>query len=128
MSNNSVKHAKDDALRLLEQRMVVTALHKLLIETRLESLLEFLQRLKVRFTLTTTDKGLYVCRVFKQANIDGQVTTLEDFTQGGKTPHAAMVNAIALLLAAADGDYHDYMHENWAGYRDESRWRDQPVS
>lgn len=116
MTANSVKHRKTEAIEDLAQRRVVTALHKLLVETSIEKQLEFLQRLCLRFTLTTTDKGLYVCRVFKQTNIDGEVTTIEDYTQGGKTPHAALVNAISDFLACSYGDYHDYMHDDWAGF------------
>lgn len=113
---NAMKSAKRDAEQTIQRRMVVTALHKLLVDTSLESLLHFLQRLRIRFTLTTTDKGLYVCRVFKQANLDGEVTTVEQYAQGGKTPHSALVNAISDFLACSYGDYHNYLHDDWPGY------------
>lgn len=116
MSNNRVKHIKSAAVDELAQKRVVMALDKFLVETSLEAQLQFFHRLKVRFTLSTTDKGLYVCRVFKQHNQGGQVVTIEDYVQGGKTPHAALTNAIAEFLACSYGDYHDYMNLNWAGH------------
>lgn len=116
MTANSVRREREHALQDLCRRRVVTALHKLLLETSLEGQLNLLQQLCVRFTLTTTDKGLYTCRVFKQSNIDGEVTTLESYTQGGKTAHAALVNAISDFLACSYGDYHEYMHDTWAGF------------
>ena len=116
MTTSAMRDAKDEAERNRGQRMVVTALHKLLIETSLERLYEFLHRLHMRVTVTTTDKGLYVCRVFKQENIDGEVRTVESYSQGGKTPHAAIVNAIADFLAFSDGDFHDYMNAGWASH------------
>ncbi len=94
-------------------KVVVTALRKLLADTSIESQLTFLHKMKVRFTLTTTDGGLYHCRVFKQYKEDGTVTTLQEYQRGGNSPHAALVNAICEFLTCEDCDFHDFMHDDW---------------
>lgn len=110
MSTPSALRA-DDATK----RLVISALRKMLSEASLEAQLRFLHKIRVRFTLTTTDKGNYHCRVFKQYKNDGAVTTLCEYQAGGKSPHAALLNAICDFLTCEDGDYHDFVHDDWAG-------------
>ena len=95
--------------------MVVTSIQKLLAEVSMEQLLRFLHRLRVRFTLTTTDTGQYCCRVFKQYKQDGEIVTMQEYKRGGKSPQSALLNAIAVFLACEEGDYHDFINDDWCG-------------
>jgi hypothetical protein len=69
----------------------------------------------VRFTLTTTAKGQYSCRVYKQYKEDGEFVTWQDYKRGGKSPQAALRNAIAVFLAQEEGDYHEFINDDWCG-------------
>jgi hypothetical protein len=97
------------------ERIVVTALHNLLFDVQLEQLLAFLHKLHMRFTLRTSEKGLYVCEVYKQAKDDGSVATVEKFSAGGKSPKAALINTISEFLGGSYGDFHEYVIEDWPG-------------
>lgn len=95
---------------------VVTALQKLLADQPIDDLLRFLHVLHVRFTLTTTDKGMYCCKVYKQYKEDGVAVTWQEYKRGGKSPQTALRNAIAVFLTQEEGDYHDFINDRWIGY------------
>ena len=96
---------------------VITALQKLLADAPIDHTLRFFHKLHVRFTLTTTDKGMYCCRVYKQYKEDGEAVTWQDYKRGGPSPQGAMRNAIAAFLAGEEGDYHDFINDDWIGKR-----------
>ena len=103
---------------------MITALQKLFAEQPIDDLLRFLHRLHVRFSLTTTDKGQYCCRVYKQYKEDGQAVTWQDYKRGGKSPQGALRNAIAVFLAGEEGDYHDFINDDWIGKTGKESYRE----
>ena len=98
------------------RKVVVPALHKLLCGVSMDDLLIFIHALHLRFTLSTTDKGMYSCRLYKQVNNAGEIETIEEVKAGGKSPQAALINAMSDFLSASDADYHSYQRIRWAGY------------
>ena len=98
---------------------VINALRKLLLETDLESLLTFLHRIGVNYTIRGNTRSkhhdLFECRIFIQQVADGQVTTVREYVGGcppsqeGSQVRYAVVDAMAQFLIHEEHDFHDYV-------------------
>lgn len=95
-------------------RRVVSALDRFLMEVEMEKLINFLESLKVQYSISynrkaNKDKYRHHCKIYVQELIDGNVTTIREYFGSHQTSTKfAVCDALAQFLLYEEDDYHEY--------------------
>lgn len=98
------------------QQKIVPPLAYLLMQSSMEELFGFLQKMHMQWTLNVGSKGKYTMRIFKWKVTEQGADREQEFNFVGVNEHsakAALCNALARFLMYCKDDFHDFICDDW---------------